>query len=51
MDERSSGIRIVLADDRAILRAGLRSLLAHEPDFRVVGEAADGHEVIRLMAS
>ncbi len=50
MDERSSGIRIVLADDRAILRAGLRSLLARESDFLVVGEAADGHEVIRLLA-
>jgi DNA-binding NarL/FixJ family response regulator len=35
-----SKIRIVLADDHAILRAGLRSLLDAEPDLEVVGEAA-----------
>jgi len=37
-----SPIRIVLADDHAVLRAGLKSLLSAEPDFEVVGEAGDG---------
>lgn len=41
-------IRILLADDHAILRAGLRALLATENDLEVVGEASDGAEAIRL---
>ncbi len=41
-----SGIRILLADDHTILRAGLRSLLSDYPDFEVVGEAADGAEAV-----
>ncbi|MCL6567644.1 MAG: response regulator [Meiothermus silvanus] len=40
-------IRIVLADDHALFRQGLRSLLEAEPDFRVVGEAGDGREALR----
>ena len=40
-------IRILLADDHAVLRAGLRSLLEREPDMEVVGEAGDGHEAVR----
>jgi two-component system response regulator NreC len=43
-----SKIRILLADDHAVLRAGLRALLAAEPDFEVVGEAADGREAVTL---
>ena len=35
-------IRIVLADDHTILREGLRALLAVDPKFEIVGEAADG---------
>ncbi|WP_084040373.1 response regulator transcription factor [Demequina sp. NBRC 110053] len=35
-------IRIVIADDQAMVRAGFRSLLAAEPDIDVVGEAGDG---------
>ena len=35
-------IRIVIVDDQAMVRSGLRSLLEHEPDLQVVGEAADG---------
>jgi DNA-binding NarL/FixJ family response regulator len=38
-------ITIVLADDHALFRRGLRSMLELEPDLRVVGEAADGLEV------
>jgi len=42
----SDPIRIVLADDHAVLRAGLRALLDAEPDMEVVGEAATGEEAI-----
>ncbi|MBM2615629.1 response regulator transcription factor [Actinoplanes sp. LDG1-06] len=42
-------IRVVLADDEAIVRAGLRMLLSDEADMEVVGEAADGHEVVRVV--
>ena len=41
-------ISIVLADDHHIVRQGLRSLLDSESDFKVVGEASDGLEAIRL---
>ena len=40
-------IRILLADDHAVLRAGLKLLLNSEPDMEVIGEAADGWEVVR----
>jgi two-component system, NarL family, response regulator NreC len=42
-------IRIVLADDHTVLRAGLRSLLERHRDFQVVGEASDGRELLRLV--
>lgn len=41
-------IRVLLADDHAILRAGLRALLATQADLDTVGEAGDGQEAIRL---
>ena len=41
-------VRILLADDHAVLRAGLKLLLEEEPDIRVVGEAADGAAVLPL---
>lgn len=41
-------IRILIADDHGVLRAGLRALLNAEPDLKVVGEAADGAETLRL---
>ena len=40
-------IRVLLADDHAILRAGVRMLLDAQPDMAVVAEAADGEEAIR----
>ena len=40
---------IVLADDRTIIRQGLRALLEAEEDFSVVGESADGLEVTTLV--
>ena len=47
---RVSGIRIVLVDDHALVRQGLRSLLDLTPDLRVVGEASDGEEGLRKVA-
>jgi len=41
-------IRILIADDHGVLRAGLRALLNAEPDLEVVGEAADGQGALRL---
>jgi len=40
-------IRILLADDHTILRAGLRMMLNAQPDFEVVGEAQDGRQAIQ----
>lgn len=40
-------IRVVLADDHAIVRDGLRSLIEAQPGLQVVGEAADGEEAWR----
>lgn len=42
-----TALRVLIADDHAVLRAGLRMLLEREPDLTVVGEAADGLEVLR----
>ncbi|MFN8458109.1 MAG: response regulator transcription factor [Anaerolineae bacterium] len=41
-------INILIADDHGVLRAGLRALLNAEADFKVVDEAADGAETLRL---
>ena len=41
-------IRIIVADDHPMLREGLVAVLATQPDFEVVGEAADGSETVRL---
>jgi DNA-binding NarL/FixJ family response regulator len=44
-------IRILFADDHAVVRSGLRSLFTSSPEFAVVGEAPDGEEAIRLAAT
>ena len=44
-------IRVLLADDQALVRAGFRALLDAQPDIEVVGEAPDGGEAVRLAAS
>jgi len=41
-------IRVLLADDQSLVRAGFRMILKAEPDFEVVGEAADGREAVAL---
>lgn len=42
-------IRIALADDHAVVRQGIRALLEGVKDFRVVGEAGDGKEMVELV--
>ena len=42
-------IRIVIADDHAVVRQGTRSLLEREEDLEVVGEAADGEEAVQTI--
>ncbi|MDQ0797915.1 response regulator transcription factor [Streptomyces sp. B1I3] len=42
-------IRVVLADDQLLVRAGFRALLDAQPDIEVAGEAADGAEAVRLV--
>jgi two-component system, NarL family, response regulator NreC len=44
-------IRIILADDHAVMRRGLRLVLEQEKDFEVVGEANDGREAVALAES
>jgi len=39
-------IRILIADDHPLLRQGIRNFLSLEPDFEIVGEAADGEEAV-----
>jgi DNA-binding NarL/FixJ family response regulator len=39
-------IRVLLADDQALVRAGLRKIVENEPDMRVVAEAVDGREAV-----
>ena len=41
-------IRVLVADDQAIIRTGLRIMLNAQPGIEVVGEAADGREAVRL---
>ena len=47
MDDATK-IRVLVADDHPMLREGLVAVLSTQPDFEVVGEAADGSEVVRL---
>jgi len=44
-----STIRIVIADDHPIFRAGLQGLLSAQEDFEVVGEAANGREAVAVV--
>ena len=43
-----NGIRVVLADDQPLVRAGLRMILETEADIEIVGEAATGAEVVGI---
>ena len=45
-----ANVRIILADDHEMLRAGLKSLLDKEPDFKVVAQAQDGEQLLDKLA-
>jgi len=47
----SDRLRILLADDHAVVREGLKALINAQPDMAVVGEAADGLEAVALAAA
>jgi DNA-binding NarL/FixJ family response regulator len=51
VEETQSIIRVLLADDHTVMRAGTKRILADEPDLLVVGEAATGEEALRLASS
>jgi NarL family two-component system response regulator LiaR len=42
-------IRVIIADDHAVVREGTRHILDHEADIEVVGEAADGVQAVALV--
>jgi DNA-binding NarL/FixJ family response regulator len=44
-------IRVLLADDQALVRAGFRMLVSSSPDMEIVGEAGDGEEAVRQVRS
>jgi len=44
-------IRIIISDDHPVVRSGLRALLDSQPDFRIIAEAENGQDAIRLSGS
>jgi DNA-binding NarL/FixJ family response regulator len=48
MQDKDSSVRLLLADDHAIAREGVKTMLTSEPDLKVVGEAKDGREALNL---
>jgi DNA-binding NarL/FixJ family response regulator len=44
-------VRVVVIDDQAVIRGGLRLIIDNEPDLTVVGEAGDGDEAVRVVAA
>jgi DNA-binding NarL/FixJ family response regulator len=51
MTDAKKAVRIVIADDHAIFRDGLKALLSADPEFEVAGEAANGDEALQAVAS
>jgi DNA-binding NarL/FixJ family response regulator len=49
MEESAPTINIVISDDHALFREGLRKLLEAEPGMRIVGEAVDGEDTLRVV--
>lgn len=45
------GYRIVIADDHSLIRKGLRTIIELESDMQVIGEAGDGEELLKFLAS
>ncbi|MGR6318129.1 response regulator transcription factor [Micromonospora soli] len=48
-DDHGCPLRVVLADDEALVRAGVRAILAADPGIEVVGEAGDGRAAVELV--
>jgi NarL family two-component system response regulator LiaR len=48
-DQTGEPIRVLLVDDHAVVRKGLRALFEREPGIEVVGEASDGEESVRIV--
>jgi len=49
MEESAPTINIVISDDHALFREGLRKLLEAEPGIQIVGEAVDGEETVKVV--
>ena len=49
--EGAVAIRLLIADDHALVRSGLRSMLQREPGIEIVGEARNGREAVELCRS
>jgi DNA-binding NarL/FixJ family response regulator len=49
MTSPAPAIRVAVVDDQALVRMGLRTLIAGEDDLRLVAEAADGHEALAIL--
>ena len=50
-NESAVSIRLLIADDHALVRSGLRSMLQREPGVEIVGEARNGREAVELCRS
>jgi DNA-binding NarL/FixJ family response regulator len=50
-NEGAVSIRLLIADDHALVRSGLRSMLQREPGVEIVGEARNGREAVELCRS
>jgi len=48
MSDPAPAVRIIVADDQQVVRAGFAALLGTQPDFMVIGTASDGAEAVRL---
>ncbi len=42
-------VRIVIADDHSVVRTGIKTVLANQPDFEVIGEAVNGDDALRMV--
>ena len=49
--EEAVSIRLLIADDHALVRSGLRSMLQREPGIEILGEARNGREAVELCRS
>lgn len=51
IDDNAAPIRILLVDDHAVVREGIRALLEEQPDMRIVGEAGNGDDALLQLAA